>query len=75
MEFFRPGGCDKCDNTGYKGRIGVHEVLNMHESLNPLILGKASVQELEAKARELGMLTVFQDALIKALSGKTSIEE
>jgi type II secretory ATPase GspE/PulE/Tfp pilus assembly ATPase PilB-like protein len=75
MEYFSPKGCEKCDNTGYKGRVGVHEVLTMNEALNPLILGKASVQELESKARELGMLTIFQDALIKSLAGKTSLEE
>lgn len=73
--FFRPNGCEKCDNTGYKGRIGVHEVLTMEEQLNPLILGKASAHEIQRKAQELGMYTIVQDALIKSISGKTSIEE
>ena len=75
IEFYKPVGCPHCENTGYRGRMGVHEVLMMNENLNPLILGKASVQDLDAKARELGMVTVVQDALIKAATGLTSIEE
>lgn len=75
LEFYGPVGCPKCDQTGYNGRIGVHEVLNMHEDLNPLILNKASVQDLDRKARELGMVNIIQDALIKSVTGKTSIEE
>lgn len=75
LEFHRPKGCEKCDHTGYIGRLGVHEVLNMHEELNPLILNKASVQDIERKARELGMISIVQDALIKSVTGKTSIEE
>ena len=47
----------------------------MHEDFNPLILGKASVQDLDRKARELGMVSIVQDALIKSVTGKTSIEE
>lgn len=74
-EFSRPVGCDACDQTGYKGRIGVQEVMNIQEELNPLILNKASVQEIERKARDLGMFTIVQDALMKSISGKTSIEE
>ncbi len=75
LEFHRPKGCEKCDNTGYIGRIGVHEVLTMQEELNPLVLNKASVQEIDRKARELGMINIIQDALIKSVTGKTSIEE
>ncbi len=75
LDFFKPHGCEKCDHTGYKGRVGVHEVLTMQEEFNPLILGKASVQDLDRKARELGMVSIVQDALIKSVTGKTSIEE
>lgn len=74
-EFSYPVGCKQCDNTGFKGRIGVHEVLTMEEALNPLILNKTSAQEIEWKARELGMLTIVQDSLIKSIGGLTSIEE
>lgn len=47
----------------------------MEEALNPLILNKASVHEIERKARDLGMLTIVQDSLIKSISGLTSSEE
>jgi type II secretory ATPase GspE/PulE/Tfp pilus assembly ATPase PilB-like protein len=55
--------------------MGVHEVLVMNEALDPLILGKAPVHEIEQKARELGMITIMQDGLIKAATGKTTVEE
>lgn len=53
VEFGFPVGCEFCDHTGFKGRIGVHEVLTMEEGLNPQILNKASVQDLERRAKEL----------------------
>ncbi len=74
-EFSHSVGCPICDQTGFKWRIGVQEVLTMEEPLNPLILNKASVQEIEHKARDLGMLTIVQDSLIKSISGLTSLEE
>ncbi len=75
IDFYSPGGCEKCDGSGFKGRIGVHEVLTMEEALHPLVLEKASEAALEARARELGMVTIVQDALIKSATGKTSVEE
>lgn len=53
LTFYKGTGCPNCDNTGYKGRIGVHEVLVMNESMNPLVLNKASAHEIDQKAREL----------------------
>ena len=55
--------------------MGIHEVLILNEALDHLILGKAPVHEIEQKARELGMITIMQDGLIKAATGKTTIEE
>lgn len=55
--------------------MGVHEVLIMDESLNSLILNKAPVHDIEQKARELGMINIMQDGLIKAATGKTTVEE
>lgn len=75
VDFHQPVGCPECDDFGYKGRVGVHEVLVMEEALHPLILEKASATEIDHKARELGMVTIVQDALIKSATGKTSIEE
>ena len=75
VDFHQPVGCPECDDFGYKGRVGVHEVLVMDEALHPLILEKASAAELDHKAHELGMVGIVQDALIKSATGKTSIEE
>jgi len=55
--------------------MGIHEVLVMDEQLDPLILKKSSVNEIEQKARELGMITIMQDGLIKAATGKTTVDE
>ncbi|MDD2566319.1 MAG: hypothetical protein PHY51_05805, partial [Candidatus Gracilibacteria bacterium] len=60
---------------GYKGRIGIHEVLTVDERLDTLILNKSSANEIEKKAKELGMITIMQDAIIKSATGKTTIEE
>lgn len=75
IDFYKPIGCTKCDSTGFIGRTGIHEVLVMNEALDSLILNKASVHEIEQKARELGMITIMQDGLIKAAMGKTTVEE
>lgn len=55
--------------------MGVHEVLVMDEKLDSLILKKSPVNEIEQKARELGMITIMQDGLIKAATAKTTVEE
>lgn len=75
IDFYKTTGCEKCDSSGYSGRMGTHEILVMNEALDPLILGKAPVHEIEQKARELGMITIMQDGLIKAATGKTTVEE
>ncbi|MDD2891725.1 MAG: GspE/PulE family protein [Candidatus Gracilibacteria bacterium] len=75
IDFYKAVGCEKCDSSGFSGRMGTHEVLVMDEALDPLILHKAPVHEIEQKARELGMITIMQDGLIKAATGKTTVEE
>lgn len=74
-DFYKHVGCTKCDMTGFAGRMGAHEVLVMDEKLDSLVLNKAPVHDLEEKARELGMITIIQDGLIKAATGKTTVEE
>jgi type II secretory ATPase GspE/PulE/Tfp pilus assembly ATPase PilB-like protein len=73
--FYRGRGCQQCDNTGYKGRIGIYEVLEVNEEISQLILQKATVEELEKAALKSGMMTVAQDGFIKAKNGITTIEE
>jgi type IV pilus assembly protein PilB len=68
-------GCDRCNLTGYKGRIGLYEVLEVTEELRELILVGASGQELRRKAMDGGMLTLRQSGLRKVKDGVTSLEE
>ena len=68
-------GCDKCNNTGYKGRVGLYEVMEISEELRELVLVGASALELRRKAVEEGMLTLRQSGLRKVKDGHTTIEE
>jgi type IV pilus assembly protein PilB len=68
-------GCEKCNNTGYKGRVGLYEVMEVTEELRELILVGASGLELRRKAIEEGMLTLRMSGLRKVKDGLTTIEE
>jgi type IV pilus assembly protein PilB len=68
-------GCEKCNNTGYKGRVGLYEVMEVTDELRELILIGASALELRRKAMEEGMLTLRQSGLRKVKDGLTTIEE
>jgi type II secretory ATPase GspE/PulE/Tfp pilus assembly ATPase PilB-like protein len=68
-------GCKKCNNAGFTGRIGVFEVLEMTDFLADLILTKPSETEIAKEAIRQGMITIRQDALLKALAGVTTLEE
>ncbi|HWF84573.1 MAG TPA: type IV-A pilus assembly ATPase PilB [Vicinamibacterales bacterium] len=72
---FKGNGCDKCNNTGYKGRVGLYEVMDVSEELRELILVGASGLELRRKAIEEGMLTLRMSGLRKVKDGLTTIEE
>ena len=67
-------GCDECRNTGYRGRIGIFELLSLTPELKEMVLQKRSNAELKATAQR-GMMTMHQDALQKAAAGITSLEE
>jgi type IV pilus assembly protein PilB len=73
--FYRKKGCPRCGQTGYKGRIGVYQMLVMSETLEGLAASKASREELERAAIEEGMRTLWDDGLAKVASGLTSLEE
>jgi type IV pilus assembly protein PilB len=75
MLFYRGKGCQQCDNSGYKGRIGIYEILEISDEMSELILKNASRDELEKMAIEQGMMTLVQDGFIKAKNGTTTIEE
>jgi type IV pilus assembly protein PilB len=68
-------GCDRCNNTGYKGRVGLYEVMEIGNELRELILVGASALELRRKAVEEGMLTLRASGLEKVKAGVTTIEE
>ncbi|HKD33299.1 MAG TPA: GspE/PulE family protein [Gaiellaceae bacterium] len=72
---YRKKGCPRCGQTGYKGRIGVFQLLVMNENLEALAARKASREELERAAIEEGMRTMWDDGLAKVAAGLTSIEE
>jgi general secretion pathway protein E len=68
-------GCDACAHTGYRGRMGVHELLMVNDSLRHLILEHASAEVIMQAARRHGMVTMYEDAMLKALAGHTSVDE
>lgn len=72
---YKGGGCDKCNNTGYKGRVGLYEVMEITDELRELVLVGASALELRRKAIEEGMITLRGSGLQKIRAGVTSIEE
>jgi type IV pilus assembly protein PilB len=73
--FYRKKGCPRCGQTGYKGRVGVYQLLVMSEQLEALAASKASREELERAAIEEGMRTLWDDGLSKVAAGLTSLEE
>ena len=68
-------GCDKCNQKGYKGRVGLYEVMEINDELRELILVGASSLELRKKAVEQGMITLRRSGLIKVRDGATTLEE
>lgn len=75
ITFFRPKGCITCNNTGYKGRMGVFEFLRVTENMRELILKRASAAEIKNLAIKEGMQTLRMEGINKAIEGLTSIEE
>ncbi len=75
VTIYRPGGCSSCSNTGYRGRIALHEVLAIDEQLERLAVERSSSAEIQRYALTQGMLTLRQDGWQKVLAGVTSIEE
>ena len=75
VQAYKGDGCKTCNGTGYKGRIGMYEVLEVSESIQELILVGASAQEIRHKAIEEGMLTLRQSGLEKIKAGVTTLDE
>ena len=75
VQLFRGRGCDHCRQTGYKGRVGVFELMVMTDRLREIVVKDGSTEELRRAALEQGMRTLKQDAIKKVLEGITSFEE
>jgi len=75
IEFFKGEGCDQCSNLGYRGRVGIYEVLAVSEKIGRKILERASSTEIEQLALEEGMISMKQDGYMKVVEGVTTIDE
>ena len=74
-KFFVGKGCKACVNTGYRGRVGIYEVLEVRGEIRDLIVGKASSDAIRTAAIRLGMTTMLEDGFAKAGTGITSVAE
>lgn len=75
IKFYHGKGCKNCGDTGYKGRVGLFEVLGMTETLKELVLKKESSYKIQELAVKEGMVTMLQDGILKAIDGITTLEE
>ncbi len=74
--FYAIGGCDQCGGEGYRGRLGIYEVLEMETNIRKLVTHAATSEEIETTARkENGMYTMVEDGFLKAVQGVTTLEE
>lgn len=75
VRFWKPVGCAECAQTGYRGRMGIHELLLMNDEVRHLVLQRAGSEQIYRAARSSGMRTMFEDGVGKALQGLTSLAE
>lgn len=76
VRLFRGRGCARCNGTGYRGRVGLFELLHINDAIRSLVIeGRRDAATIRAVAIEHGMKTMFEDALAKAFLGETTIEE
>ncbi|BCX89547.1 general secretion pathway protein E [Methylomarinovum tepidoasis] len=72
---YQAAGCDHCNGIGYRGRLAIHEFLEVSDTVRRQILQHAQAREIERTALSEGMRTMYQDGLLKALAGQTTLEE
>ncbi len=75
LKLFKGRGCDRCNGTGYKGRIGLYEIMEVGDDLREMVLSGGSSFELRERAKELGMITLRSSGLQKIRDGVTTLEE
>ncbi len=74
-KFFRGKGCDACNRSGYKGRVGLFELMMMNDDIRDMIMRNASTDELRAAARGIGMVTLRDAGMDAVFEGTTTAEE
>ena len=74
-QFYEAVGCPECDNIGYKGRVGIYEILEITQNIKKMIIDGASATMINEVAINDGMISLEQDGIIKALNGVTTLEE
>jgi len=74
-KFFRGKGCEKCNRTGYKGRLGIYELLIMNDEMRDMIMRNASTEELREAARRNGMVTLRESGMEGIFGGHTTADE
>jgi len=75
LVFYRPVGCEHCNETGFRGRTGVYELLEVDEMIRRLVSGGGTESMIRSAAVEAGMAVIGQDGLSKVLAGETTLEE
>lgn len=75
LRFFKGNGCKICGNTGFKGRVGIFEILEMNEEIKNLVIKRASSSQLTETAKKLGMTTMLYDGIDKVFKGVTTLME
>ena len=75
IKIYEAAGCAKCGGTGYKGRVGVYEIIFINDALEKLIGQNPSHQQILAEAKNNGFITMYQDGLMRVLNGETTLAE
>ena len=75
MPFYRSKGCLSCRNTGYRGRVGLFELIQMNNDIADLVMQSSPGHKIREKAVEKGMFTLMYDGLLKSQRGDTSLQE
>jgi type IV pilus assembly protein PilB len=75
LELFQGAGCEKCRQSGYKGRLGIYELLTLDDNMRDLVTGNPGLTELRRVARDSGMRALREDGLLKVSKGMTTVDE
>ncbi len=75
VNFYKGSGCKVCGDTGYAGRLGIFEILELTDTMRELVMKNINADELKKQARKDGMTTMMEDGVTKVLSGMTTLEE